>query len=277
MTIYIWTSIRRRGAALVGLSVLGLVACGPREPGTDAEKLARGRELVRQMSAKLAGAAQLSATTTEVRDAVRRSGPRKQLSLTAEYTIRRPDRFHTKISGDRALESWYDGTRLTIVEHHEKVFAQSRMPENIDRTLDALAERFDVALPVADLFYNSPEKALLSDKTTGGYAGTEDVAGTRCYHLAFHDIGVDWDLWLPAQGDPLPKRMKAVQKARTGQPVIDVTFTKWDLAPQVADNTFTANIPADYEGIAIVQRAAAVKHSPSAPPGAEPAPPARGQ
>ena len=49
------------------------------------------------------------------------------------------------------------------------------MPETIDRTLDALAERYDMPLPLGDLFYSSPEKALLSDTTTGGYAGTENV------------------------------------------------------------------------------------------------------
>ena len=58
-------------AALVGLAVTGLVACGPREPTTDAERLARGRELVQQMSARLAAATEMSVTTTEVRDVVR--------------------------------------------------------------------------------------------------------------------------------------------------------------------------------------------------------------
>ena len=47
------------------------------------------------------------------------------------------------------------------------------MPDTIDRTLDALAERYDMALPMGDLFYGSAEKALLSDTTTGGYVGTE--------------------------------------------------------------------------------------------------------
>ena len=99
------------------------------------------------------------------------------------------------------------------------------MPETIDRTLDALAERYDMALPMGDLFYGSAEKALLSDTTTGGYVGTENVGDTPCYHLAFQDTGVDWELWLPVQGEPLPKRFKVVQKRRTGQPVVDVTFT----------------------------------------------------
>jgi hypothetical protein len=255
---------------LVGLSATGLVACGPREPSTDAERLTRGRELVQQMSARLSAVKALTVTTTEVRDLVRGGGKKETVSQTGTYTMRRPDRFHTKVTGGPALESWYGGKVLTIAAHDHKVFAQAPMPENIDRTLDALAERYDMALPLADLFHSSAEKALLAETTTGGYAGTENVGSTPCYHLSFHDVGVDWELWVPVKGDPLPARFKVIQKRRTGQPVADVTFTQWNESPQITDATFAPKLPADYEGIALIQRAAAVKDtSPdaAAPPG----------
>lgn len=259
--------------ALVGLASIILVACGPREPTTDAERLARGRELVQQMSARLAAATAVSVTTTEVRDIVRVSGKKETVSQTGVYTVRRPNRFYARTTGGRDLESWYNGKTITIASHPDKVFAQAPMPDTIDRTLDALAERYDMALPMGDLFYGSAEKALLSNTTTGGYVGTENVGDTPCVHLAFKDVGVDWELWLPTQGEPLPKRFKVVQKRRTGQPVIDLTFTAWDFAPQITDATFVPKVPADYEGIAVVQRAAAVKDNPVAPD-AEPTAPA---
>jgi hypothetical protein len=258
MTSRQWTAVLSR-AALAGLAAINLVACGTREPATDAEKLARGRELVRQMSARLAAATDVSVTTTEERDVVRRSGTKEHVSLTGAYTVRRPNRFHAKMTGPRNMESWYDGDKLTVAVHTDKVFAQAPMPETVDRTFDAIAERYDIALPLADLFYSSAEKALLSDTVTGGYAGTENVGNTPCYHLAFKDVGVDWELWLPVQGEPLPARLKVVQKGRTGQPAVDVRFTAWNFAPQTNDATFTPKLPQDYEGIAMLQRAAAVK------------------
>jgi hypothetical protein len=246
---------------LVGVAALGLVACGTREPTTDAERLARGRELVEQMSTRLAAAQTISVTTTEVRDVVSPSGRKDTTSPHGLYTVRRPDGFHARLTGGRGLETWYNGKTLTVAAHPEKVFAQAPMPDTIDRTLDALAERYDMALPMGDLFYASAANALLSDTTTGGYVGTETVGDTPCVHLAFKDVGVDWELWLPVQGEPLPKRFKVVQKARTGQPTVDVTFTVWDLAPQITEATFVPKVPAEYEGIALVQRAAAVKGS----------------
>jgi hypothetical protein len=253
----------RELAGLVALTA-GVTACGSRETASEAERLARGRELVQQMSAHLAAASSASATTTEVRDVVSRSGAREQLTLAGHYAVRRPDRFHSKVTGGKQLETWYDGTRLTVAEHDQKVFAQSAMPATIDRTLDALAERFDLPLPMGDLFYSSAAEALLSDTTTGGYAGTEAVGGTACHHLAFKDIGVEWELWLPVEGEPLPRRLKVVRPGDNRRPVVDVTFTAWDLTTLAGDAMFTAQVPSDYEGIAILQTAAAVRNKPEA-------------
>ena len=253
---------------LVGLAALGIAACGPAEPGTDAERLARGRELVQQMSDRLAAATEIQVSTTETRDVVRGSGKKEAVSGTGQYTLRRPDRFHARITSGRGLEAWYNGKVLTIAQHEQKVFAQAPMPENINRTVDALSERYDLALAMADLFYAPAAKALLSDATTGGYVGTEDVAGTRCYHLAFKEAGADFDLWLPVQGEPLPRRFKILQKRRTGQPVVDVTFNEWNFAPQITDATFVPKLAEDYEGIALLQRAAAVKNTAAVAPAA---------
>lgn len=265
MIVRTWDAMLSR-SALGALATISLVACGPREPTTDAERLARGRELVQQMSARLAAANVVSVTTTEVRDIVRVSGSKESVSQTGVYTVRRPDRFYAKMTGGRGLETWYNGKTLTIAAHPDKVFAQAPMPDTIDRTLDAIAERYDMALPMGDLFYSSAAKALLSGTATGGYVGNEKMGNTAAVRLAFKDVGVDWDLWLPAQGDPLPLRLKVVQKSRKGQPMVDLTFTSWDLAPQITDATFVPKVPGDYEGIALVQRAAAVKGTTATPP-----------
>ena len=268
MRVRTWPSISGRSALALCAAgcVISLVACGSREPTTDAERLARGRELVQRMSDLLAAAPAITVTTSEVRDVVRLSGAKETLPVTSVYTMRRPDRFHAKMTGGRGLEAWYNGKTVTIAGHPDKVFAQAPMPDTLDRTLDALAERYDMPLPMGDFFYGSAAHALLSNTATGGYAGTETIDGTPCTHLSFQDVGVDWELWLPVDGDPLPKRFKVVQKSRVGRPVVDVRFTKWDFASSPSDETFKPKVPADYEGIAILQRAAAVKQTGDAAP-----------
>src|SRR5262245_31472633 len=79
--------------------VTSAVACGKRDPQTDAEKAARGRELVAQMDAKLAGAKAFSVHTNEARTQVHQSGKTEDVSLQRDFVIRRPDRLHFKTSG----------------------------------------------------------------------------------------------------------------------------------------------------------------------------------
>ena len=45
--------------------------------------------------------------------------------------------------------------------------------------------------------------------------------------------------------------------------MVDVTFTAWDLAPKIDDATFKPKVPQDYEGIAVLQRIAAVRKNPA--------------
>jgi hypothetical protein len=168
-----------RAACLLTLLTLASAGCGPREPRTDTEKLARGRELIQQMSDGLAAAKTFSVATVETRERMR-GAKLVKLSFSREGTVHKPDRFYFKDTGDVAAEGWYDGKHLTIAAHKERVFAQARMPDTLDRTLDAMSERYGFPLVMADLAYSSPAKALLTDTTKGGYVGREDVEGTPC-------------------------------------------------------------------------------------------------
>jgi hypothetical protein len=250
-------------------------ACGPREPRTDAERLARGREIIERMSAKLGSAQSLSVSTTEAREEAKANGDPQAITLNRETVIRRPDRMYSKVSGSRETEIWYDGVGITVVMHNDKVFGQARSPETLDKTLDAVHDRYGVAAPLGDFLYTSPAKALLADTTTGGWVGRETVDGQETDHLSFKDKGVDWELWISTQGDPLPVKGAAVFPDSRRLRKVSLTFKNWNLAPQVAADRFEPHVPADYEGIAIIQRARVLRNLP--PGEEEPAPAAAGK
>jgi hypothetical protein len=258
--------------ALTALATSLSLACGPGEPRTDAERLARGREIIERMSAKLTAAPVFSVTTSEIRDEIRSSGASEQVTLTRATVVHKPDRFYSVVTGGRHNEVWYDGVGLTLVLHNEKVFAQSRAPETIDKTLDALYERYGLSTPISDYVYTSPAKTLLTDKTTGGWVGRETAGDQQLDHLAFKDTGVTWEIWIPAVGDPLPQRTVTQFEDNRQVRKIETTFKDWNLAPQIPDNRFSPTVPADYEGIAMVQRARVLRHMPKDDEGAAPPP-----
>jgi len=253
------------GRCALGLAAfaasLGL-ACKPSEPRTEAEKLARGREIIEKMSAKLGSAQAFTVTSTEVRDEVKKSAPVKRVTLQRELTVRRPDRLYTKVTGDHQNEVWYDGVGITLVLHNDKVFAQGRAPETLDKTLDAIYERYGIKTPVADYAYSSPAKALLSANTTGGWVGRETLDGKPVDHLAFKDKGVSWEMWVAKEGDPLPLKASTELSEDPRLRKVEITFTNWNLAPQIATNRFSPTVPADYEGVALIQRARVLRNAP---------------
>lgn len=249
--------------------------CRPHEPSTDAERLARGREIVRRMSDTIGAAGTFSVTTAEKRDEATPNGTVQHVTLTRETTIRRPDRLYSKVSGDRTNEVFYDGVGITLVMHNDKIYGQARAPETLDKMLDAINERYGLSTPVADFAYSSPAKALLSDSTTGGWVGRETVNGEEMDHLAFKDRGVSWEAWIPATGDPLPRRAAAEFTDNRRLRKIEMSFERWNLNAQTPGDRFTPKVPADYEGVAILQRARILREmphddaSPAAPPEAK--------
>src|SRR5262245_47580834 len=232
------TNSRTRVAWLVAVAtaVGACLSCGAGEPRTDAERLARGRELIERMSAKLAGAPTFSVSSTEVRDEIKRGGASEEVTLNRDTTVRRPDRFYSAVSGDRRNEVWYDGVGVTVALHNEKIFGQIRAPETLDKTLDAMHERFGVSAPFADYVYSAPAKALLSDTTTGGWVGRETLDGQETSHLAFKDKGVNWEIWLPSAGDPLPIKAVAEFTENPRLRKMSMTFKNWNLSPQIASD-----------------------------------------
>jgi hypothetical protein len=262
--------MHRLGAATLAVLVLlcttfTSAACRSTPQMTAADRLARGRTIVERMSRTLAAASAFTVTTRETRDIARRDGRVEPHTVTRQVTLRRPDRLYFTTSGDNEAEGWYDGKRLTIVAHREKVYAQAPMPETLDRTLDALQERYGMPLPGADFLYSNPAHALLADTTTGGWVGEEMIDGRRCDHVAFSDKGVKWDAWI-ATDAALPARATAEFPNTRKVRKLEMGFSGWNLQPSIADARFAAAVPADYEGIAIIQRAAALKNRPADAP-----------
>ena len=245
------------GPSIVAITAVGGFGCvGRNGTGTSGDPLARGKQIVQRTSDALSQAQTFSVVTHEVRDAVQSDGKVVHLSLDHKVTLRRPDRLYVETTGDRRNEVWYDGNGITVVMHGEKVFAQARMPETLDRTLDALQERYGFYVPGSDTLYSNPAHALLTDTTTGGWVGVETIDEQACDHVAFEDRGVKWELWVPTTGTSLPRRSKAEFPHQKRLRKFQIDFTNWNLSPTIAADVFAPVVPTGYEGIAMIQRAA---------------------
>ena len=233
----------RTGVVLIGC-VAWLAGAGcSREPTTPEARRQRGDEIVRRMSDHLARARTFTVETTDTRTRAR-GGKEVTVRTTRRLTLRRPDRLALRVAGDIDLRGWYDGSKLTFVSDPQKVWARVNAAATIDDTLDRLAEHLAMPMPMADFFYSSPYDALIGAKSTGGYVGRETIDGVPCLHVAYKHPAVDWDLWVPEKGDPLPKKFLIADKRSTRPKTTEMMFNRWTFGVEASDATFAPEVPA---------------------------------
>jgi hypothetical protein len=266
------TPRRVRGAAVACLIVSALAAGCSREPKAADDPRARGQELIRGMSDRLARA---KVFTVKTRDTRIRGAQSQPIQTERTFFLARPDRIAFTSIGDQLdVRGWYTDGKVTLVSPNAKVWARVRGEATIDDTLDRLAERFEMQMPMADFFYSVPYDALMADGMKGGYVGRETVEQVECEHVTFADDTVEWHLWLPRSGEPVPKKYRVTAKRMRGQPTSEVVFLQWDLRTRVPDANFAPQVPEGFERIAMAARTVDPEPAPAAAaaPGQAPGP-----
>ena len=244
---------------LVTALTLALAGCAGK-PATREEKLAYGKELLAEMSDMLAESRTISFSTVEEVERLDRDGSRHVERIAREVYFRRPDRLWFRVTGDRDLEGFYDGERFTLVAHREKVFGRIPAPPTVDATMKELQERYGIVLPIGGLLAASPQQALIDETTIGGWAGREEVDGGLCNLLVWDHPDVDWSIWIPVEGEPLPKKLQLMGPTRDGQPKMTVSFERWSLSP-MSDSMFAWRAPSSYAQVDLARQAAALRSS----------------
>jgi hypothetical protein len=242
----------------VAASACGGGAGAPAAADVPADRRAAGEALLKQVSARIAAAQALTLTTNETASRTKPGGERETLRYTRELTLRRPGSLFFVLKGDRELEAFYSASKVTLVSHKEKVFAEFPAPATLDETVEVITFRYGIPMPIGEVLTLDPAVSLVTTDTTGGWSGREAVDGKPCIRLDWQEPTVDWAVWIEEGGTGLPRKLEITHKAHKARLATTIVFTSWNLLPQFDDVIFAPRVPNDYEGIAAVQRAAAV-------------------
>jgi len=201
-------------------------------------------ELVRKMSELLVSSKAFALEAEELYDEVPGDGPRVQLESRRRVALRRPDRLAGTTAGDAVNRSvWYDGQTLTALDDAQNVYVTLAMPPTVDAALDAAFEQTGMVIPLADFLYADVYERLMGSVELGVYLGIHDVAGIPCHHLSFTQETIDWQLWIDAGPQPLPRKLVIAYKTEDEVPQYAVTIRSWNLAAQVPDALFLFEPP----------------------------------
>ena len=181
------------------------------------------------------------------------SGEKRALHFARKVTVRRPSGLFFELhgKGDSGLEvrAYYDGRTVSLQSGADKEWAQTEVPDTLDETLDDVARRFGLPVPIADVVYSSPYDAFVGGDSKGGFVGRETINGVPCVKLDYVDAFVEVRLWLPVSGQPLPRRVEIVHKQAPGQPMSQMIFTSWSLEVPAPEATFAFAPPEGYRQI----------------------------
>jgi hypothetical protein len=206
----------------------------------------------------------------EVFDEVPDGELRRQLTNIRRMAVERPNHVAADATGDTLLRaSWYDGKTVTVLDKEHNVYATVDAPSTIDATLEKLEDEYGVVLPLADLLYSDPYAVLIEGVTYGRYLGLHQAAGVMCHHLAFSQESIEWQIWIDAGEQPLPRKLVISYVEEPGEPQYSATIRRWRVDGTVPEGLFTFEAP---EGAQKVEPQKGLGRRDQAAPPASPAP-----
>jgi hypothetical protein len=212
-------------------------------------------QTLKAMSAYLGGLKTFTFQVEEFLDDVQDDGLKLQLSNQRQLTVSRPDKIYADNLGDTAnSQFYYDGKTVTVLDRGQKTYAVEKVPATIDAMLDDLHARFGTDAPLSDFLFSDPYKAFVENVQSGTYVGMHYVGKTKCHHLAFRQKLLDWQIWIDAGEQPLPRKLLITFKRQVDQPQYTALVHRWDVSPKLAADTFQFEPPAGMRKVDFLHR-----------------------
>jgi hypothetical protein len=184
-------------------------------------------------------------------DDVMDDGQVVQSSSKVNLLAAKPNRFRVEVTGDDPSRLYlYDGKSFTIWGQNTDYYATVPAPPTIPELIDKITDRYDIDLPLVDLFrWGTAEEDEKKIKTAVDI-GLSTVDGVTCEQYAFHQDDIDWQIWIQLGQYPLPRKIVIRTLSDEAKPQHSEVLT-WNLAPSFNDGAFIFDPPADARRIVI--------------------------
>jgi hypothetical protein len=164
-----------------------------------------------------------------------------------------PNRLRVEVTSDEQHRLYFfDGKTLTIWAERANYYATVPAPATITQLADLLYEKYDINLPLEDLFLWGTSRSDTASITSARDFGPSQVLGVTCQQYAFRQPGLDWQIWIQNGAFPLPRRLVLTTTSNPVHPRHSSTLT-WNLAPSFNDGSFSFDPPKDAHRIVLVE------------------------
>lgn len=169
---------------------------------------------------------------------------RVDLDISAKVIVKRPNKLLAERMGDRIDQIfYYDGTTLTLYNPADKVYATEPAPGNIEELLNFARAKLGLIIPAADLIYRNAYPLLMQDVTFAVVVDKAYINGVKCDHLLFSRPGVDFQVWVAENGNPLPYKYVVTDTTTPARISISTVMSDWNVDPKATDGQFEFTPP----------------------------------
>jgi hypothetical protein len=202
-------------------------------------------DAVKKMGAYLRSLKAFQVIADVTHDNVLEDGLIVQSNSKVDMLTATPNRMRIQITADDKDRLYlYDGKNFTVFGKLVNYYATVPAPPTIAELFKKVDENYDIDLPLIDLFKWGTNEDDINKIKTAIDVGPATVEGITCEHYAFHQEGIDWQLWIQLGQFPLPRRLVITTLTDDARPQHSMTLS-WNLAPSFNDEAFTFDPPPD--------------------------------
>ncbi len=206
-------------------------------------------DAVKKMGAYLRSLKAFQVTSDVTHDDVLDDGLVVQSSSKVDMLAATPNRLRVEVTSDDKHRLYlYDGKNFTVWARLVNYYATVPAPPTIAQLFKDVDEKYDIDLPLIDLFKWGTNEDDINKIKTAVDVGPASIEGITCEQYAFHQEGVDWQLWIQLGQFPLPRRLVITTLTDEARPQHSMTLS-WNLAPSFNDEAFVFNPPPDAKRI----------------------------
>jgi hypothetical protein len=177
-----------------------------------------------------------------------------QSTSKVDYLLARPNRMRIEVTSDDSHRLYlYDGKNFTVWGRLVNYYATVPAPPTIGELFEKITEKYDIELPLYDLYNWGSKDEDINKIKTAIDIGPSAVEGVTCEHYAFHQEGVDWQIWIQLGEFPLPRKLVITTLTDEARPQHSDTLT-WNLAPSFNDGAFAFDPPPDAKRVVLEQQ-----------------------
>ncbi|WP_410500061.1 DUF2092 domain-containing protein [Chitinibacter sp. S2-10] len=242
----------------MGISALSTAAHAEETATTPAQVTADYRPVnaLKRMGEVLRGLQSFTIQTQTVTEKVMVNGQKIQVGGTMLLEYQKPDHLRAILQrSGKELNFYYDGQQASLFTPKKGYYASVPVTGTVGEVLTSIEKKHGVSLPLTDLFIWGTPKGDEVKFESAVYVGRDYVDGVLCDQYAYRQGYVDWQIWLEASTQMLPRKLSLTNTADPAMPQ-HTEILNWDLKPDFSKGHFSFKAPANAMAIPLRERTA---------------------